>query len=279
MPSRRSRRRTGGSPSRRNALEMKLDSHERLLVRARTEQRATLADLTAKRAPGRELAGDAPPAPLVDPGPDRAHGGRAQRAQEARLTAQARARLRAEAEAEAAARARAARPAAASASSAAATVPVTTTPSDTAPSRARPDHGPTLLPPPRPPAPSRPGTPPPRRSPSLPRRSVPLGRRDRRPASTAPGSSPTSMPSSGSHCRTLPPPSGASACRWRSRSSSRATSSSSTRSTTSASTRREPFIHAPHTGERRPGVDAHRNYAAATSAARRSTASFCGRAG
>ena len=56
-----------------STLKAKLDAQERRLVRARAEQRATLADLTAKRAQITELARHAPPAPLVDSGPDRAY--------------------------------------------------------------------------------------------------------------------------------------------------------------------------------------------------------------
>ncbi|MGZ4290577.1 MAG: coiled-coil domain-containing protein, partial [Gaiellaceae bacterium] len=75
-----------------SALKAKLDSHERLLVRARAEQRATLADLTAKRAQiqsslatrRRLLSSIRGQIARIEA---------ARRAQEARLAAQARARL------------------------------------------------------------------------------------------------------------------------------------------------------------------------------------------
>ncbi len=113
-----------------SALKAKLDSHERLLVRARAEQRATLADLTATRAQIQSsLATRRRLLSSIQGQIARIEA--AQRAQEARLAAQARARLaREQAQAEAAAKARAAHPAAAPTAPPAAIV--TTTPTDTA---------------------------------------------------------------------------------------------------------------------------------------------------
>ena len=93
-----------------NALKARLDAHERRLVRARAVQRATLADLTAKRAQiqsslarRRRL--------LSSIRGQIAQIQAAERAREARLAAQARARLAREAaQAAAAAKARAAQP-------------------------------------------------------------------------------------------------------------------------------------------------------------------------
>ena len=114
-----------------SALKAKLDSHERLLVRARAEQRATLADLTAKRAQiqsslatrRRLLSSIRGQIARIEA---------ARRAQEARLAAQARARLaREQAQAEAAAKARAAHPATAPTAPPAAIVTTDTAPADT----------------------------------------------------------------------------------------------------------------------------------------------------
>jgi len=114
-----------------SALKTKLDSHERLLVRARAEQRATLADLTAKRAQiESSLATRRRLLSSIQGQIARIQA--AQRAREARLAVQARARLeREQAQAAAAAKARAAHPAPAAAAVPAPTV--TTTPADTAP--------------------------------------------------------------------------------------------------------------------------------------------------
>ena len=110
-----------------DALRAKLDAQERRLVRARAEQRATLADLAAKRAriqsslaTRRRL--------LASIQGQIARIQAAQRAREAQLAAQARARLaREEAQAEAAARARTAQPQAPPAPEPALTTPTTTT--------------------------------------------------------------------------------------------------------------------------------------------------------
>jgi cell wall-associated NlpC family hydrolase len=113
-----------------NALKTKLDAHERRLVRARAAQRAMLAELSAQRAQiesslarRRELLSSIRgQIALIQA---------AQRAQEARLAAQARARIareQAQAEAASAARARAAQqPAPAAAAPAAAPAATTTT--------------------------------------------------------------------------------------------------------------------------------------------------------
>ncbi len=117
-----------------NALKAKLDSHERTLVRARAEQRATLADLTAKRAQIQSSL--ATRRRLLSS----IHGQiariqAAQRVQEARLAAQARARLaREQAQAEAAAaRARAAQPPVSAATVTTVTPTTTTTTTDSTP--------------------------------------------------------------------------------------------------------------------------------------------------
>ena len=110
-----------------NALKAKLDSHERELVRQRAAQRATLADLTAKRAQIQSsLATRRRLLSSIKGQIARIQA--AQRAQEARLAAEARARLRRQAaEAAAAAKARAAQPAPAPTAAA----PATTTTGDT----------------------------------------------------------------------------------------------------------------------------------------------------
>jgi peptidoglycan DL-endopeptidase CwlO len=114
-----------------NALRARLTSDQRRLVRARAEQRATLADLTAKRAQIQSsLATRRRLLSSIQGQIARIQA--AERAQEARLAAQARSRLaREQAQAAAAAaKARAARPAAPAAAPAP-TVTVTTT--DTTP--------------------------------------------------------------------------------------------------------------------------------------------------
>ncbi|HVN61629.1 MAG TPA: NlpC/P60 family protein [Gaiellaceae bacterium] len=120
--------------SQASALKTKLDSRERRLVRARAEQRATLADLTTKRAQIQSsLATRRRLLSSIQGQIDRIQA--AQRAEEARLAAQARARLaREQAQAVAAAKARAAHQAAAAEPPPAATVttaPTETTPADT----------------------------------------------------------------------------------------------------------------------------------------------------
>jgi len=128
-----------------SALKARLDAHERRLVRARAVQRATLADLAAKRAQIQSSLATRRRL-LSSIRGQIARIQAAERAREARLAAQARARLAREAaEAAAAARARAAQPAP-SASAPAVPAPTTTGATTTEPAAATTTEPPVPLP-------------------------------------------------------------------------------------------------------------------------------------
>ena len=129
-----------------SALKARLDAHERRLVRARAVQRATLADLTAKRAQIQSsLATRRRLLSSIKGQIARIQA--AERAREARLAAQARARLaREQAEAAAAAKARAAQQPAPAAPTAAAPTTTETGATTTSPTPATTTEAPAPIP-------------------------------------------------------------------------------------------------------------------------------------
>jgi cell wall-associated NlpC family hydrolase len=129
-----------------SALKAKLDAHERRLVRARAAQRATLADLAAKRAQIQSSLATRRRL-LSSIRGQIARIQAAERAREARLAAQARARLAREAaEAAAAAKARAAQPAPAAPAPTAPDATTTTGATTTEPAPATTTEAPVPLP-------------------------------------------------------------------------------------------------------------------------------------